>query len=136
MKIIEINKSGLSKGEFLNMYHFEDDTMVFEGPDGWYCENINNIHSDEYYIDRARQNLRRLEMESNDGFYSIQLYDYKDRVNCFGHTNTEDRYIVLDPSGMDEFGSNFTFEEAEELCKELNEDDSLTDQQQMYPREY
>lgn len=54
--------------------------------------------------------------------YTTKIYDYKGSIDCFGHKNTEDRYIVLDPQGMDEFGSNFTKEEAMKLCKELNEE--------------
>jgi len=61
-------------------------------------------------------------MKTSKSNYTIQLYDYKGCIDCFGHKNTEDRYIVLDPDGMDEFGSNFTKKEAKQLCKELNDE--------------
>ena len=54
MKIIETNKSGLIKGEFINTYQFEDDTIVYESQEGWECENINGIKSDDYYINIAK----------------------------------------------------------------------------------
>ena len=54
--------------------------------------------------------------------YTIQIYDYKGNIDCFGRKNTEDRYIVLNAQEMDEIGSNFTREEAEEMCEELNEE--------------
>jgi len=61
-------------------------------------------------------------METQKSNYTIQLYDYKGCIDCFGHKNTEDRFIILDAEGMDYFGSNFTKEEARQLCKELNEE--------------
>lgn len=54
--------------------------------------------------------------------YTIELYDYKGNIDCFGHRNREDRFVVLNAQGMDETGSNFTREEAEEMCEELNEE--------------
>lgn len=52
--------------------------------------------------------------------YTIEIYDFKGCIDCFGIENTEDRYIILNPQGMDEIGSNFTKQEAQELCDELN----------------
>lgn len=49
----------------------------------------------------------------------IQLYDYKGNIDCFGHKNTEDRYIIIDEKGFDLIGSNFTKEEAKAEAKEL-----------------
>lgn len=54
MKIIEINKSGLIKGEFINTYQFEDDTVVYESHEGFECENINGLKSDDYYINTVK----------------------------------------------------------------------------------
>ena len=59
-------------------------------------------------------------MKKQNNDYKIKLYDYKGSVNCFGHKNLEDRYIVISPEETDEFGESFTKEEAEKLCKELN----------------
>lgn len=55
MEIIEVNFSGLYRGQFLNVFLFEDDTQVFENQDGWECENINNTHTDNYYIEIAKK---------------------------------------------------------------------------------
>jgi hypothetical protein len=52
--------------------------------------------------------------------YTILIYDYKGCVNCFGHINTEDRYIIINKEGFDEIGENFTKKEAIEFCKNLN----------------
>lgn len=54
MKVIETIKSGLIKGEFINSYQFEDDTMVFETHEGFECENFNNVYSDSYYINLVK----------------------------------------------------------------------------------
>jgi len=45
----------LIKGEFLNTYLFEDDTIVYESENGFEVENINNIKPDIYYIDIVKQ---------------------------------------------------------------------------------
>ena len=52
--------------------------------------------------------------------YTILIYDYKGCINCFGHKNTEDRYIIVNKEGFDEIGENFTIKEALQLCNELN----------------
>ena len=52
--------------------------------------------------------------------YTISIYDYEGTIDCFGNINNEDRYIVLDCNGFDYYGSNFTLNEAQELCNELN----------------
>ena len=55
MEITQMSKSGLIKGEFLNIYYFEDDTIVFESNEGFDVENINNIKSDFYYINKVKK---------------------------------------------------------------------------------
>lgn len=57
MEIIEVNKSGLVKGRFLNSYLFEDDTIVYENEEGLECENFNNTHTDNYYINLVKTTL-------------------------------------------------------------------------------
>lgn len=57
MKIIEKTKSGLIKGHFLNTYLFEDDTLVFYTEDGFEVENVNNIKTNQYYINIVKINL-------------------------------------------------------------------------------
>ena len=55
MEITQISKSGLIKGEFLNIYYFEDDTSVYESSEGFDVENVNNIKSDYYYINEVKK---------------------------------------------------------------------------------
>jgi hypothetical protein len=55
MEITQMSKSGLIKGEFLNIYYFEDDTIVFESNEGFDVENVNNIKSDYYYINKVKK---------------------------------------------------------------------------------
>jgi hypothetical protein len=55
MEITQMSKSGLIKGEFLNIYYFEDDTIVFESNEGFEVENVNNINSDFYYINKVKK---------------------------------------------------------------------------------
>ena len=56
MEITQTSKSGLIKGEFLNIYYFEDDTIVFESNEGFEVENVNNIKTDSYYINKVKTN--------------------------------------------------------------------------------
>jgi hypothetical protein len=56
MEITQTSKSGLIKGEFLNIYYFEDDTIVFESNEGFDVENVNNIKTDSYYINKVKNN--------------------------------------------------------------------------------
>ena len=55
MEITQMSKSGLIKGEFLNIYYFEDDTIVYESSEGFDVENVNNIKSDFYYINKVKK---------------------------------------------------------------------------------
>lgn len=64
-------------------------------------------------------------MKSNTKF-SIQLYDYKGCIDCFGNKNKEDRYIIINnENNTDEIGENFTKKEAKELCKDLNNEQNI-----------
>lgn len=57
MRIIETTQSGLFKGQFINTYLFEDDTLVFYSNDGFDVENVNNTNSDKYYINIVKNNI-------------------------------------------------------------------------------
>lgn len=54
MRVTEFT-SELQNGEFLLRFTFEDDTDVYVDANGWECMNWNNIKSDDYYINRAKE---------------------------------------------------------------------------------
>jgi len=62
------------------------------------------------------------EQIKNRVMYKIELHLEKGEMTWDGDLLTEDRYIVVDSEGCDEFGDHFSKEEAQEQADELNDE--------------
>lgn len=78
-------------------------------------ENNKNVYGCNFRKSVAQSLVNRKNLE-----YNIERVAYRNSLNYLGVKNTTDIYIVVDQKGMNITGETHTKKEAQQICKELN----------------